>query len=85
MKKARIEINPKIMVGKPVIAGTRIPVYLVLELLADGVGPEEIIKQYYPKLTEADIQAALRYGAKVVEHEEIVFVERKEKPREAHL
>lgn len=85
MKRGRIEINPKVMVGKPVIAGTRIPVYLVLDLLADGVREEEIIDRYYPQLTKQDILEALRYGAKTVEGEEIVFVEKKEKPREALL
>lgn len=85
MKKGRIEINPKIMVGKPVIAGTRIPVYLILDLLADGVTPEEIMERYYPQVTKKDIQAALRYGAKAVEQEEIIFVEKKTTPREAIL
>lgn len=85
MKKGHIEINPKVMVGKPVIAGTRIPVHLVLDLLADGVTPEEIIKDYYSQITKQDIQAALRYGAKAVEQEEIVFVQKREKPREALL
>jgi len=86
MKKARgIEINPKIMFGKPVIAGTRIPVYLILDLLADGVTEDEIIKDYYPHLTESDIRAALRYGAKVIQNEEIKFLEKPEKPRHATL
>ena len=85
MKKGRIEINPKVMVGKPVIAGTRIPVYLILDLLADGIEPNEIMEKYYPQLDKEDIRAALRYGAKVVENEEIVFVEKKQIPREALL
>lgn len=88
MKKritGKIVVDPNVMVGKPVIAGTRIPVYLVLDLLADGLEPKEIIKNYYPQLTLKDIQAAIKYGAKVVENEEIVFVENKKAPREAIL
>lgn len=85
MKSGRVEINPKVMAGKPVITGTRIPVYLILDLLADGVTTEEIIKTYYPQLAKEDIRAAIRYGAKIVESEEIVFVEKKDKRREALL
>ena len=48
MKKVKgIEINPEIMFGKPVIAGTRIPVYLILDLLAEGITKEEIIKKMH--------------------------------------
>lgn len=52
-----IEVNPKIMAGKPVIKGTRIPVYLVLDLLAAGYGTKEIIREY-PQLKARDIMAA---------------------------
>ena len=48
----RIEVNPKILCGKPVIKGTRIPVYLILELLSAGYDFKRIIKAY-PTLTEA--------------------------------
>ncbi|KKP91871.1 MAG: hypothetical protein UR98_C0038G0005 [Parcubacteria group bacterium GW2011_GWA1_36_12] len=86
MKKVKgIEINPEIMFGKPVIAGTRIPVYLILDLLADGITKEEIIEDYYPSLTEKDIRSALKYGAKVIRNEEIKFVEKPEKSRIASL
>ena len=86
MKKIKgIEINPKIMFGKPVIAGTRIPVYLILDLLADGITRKEIIQDYYPSLTEEDVNAALKYGAKVIRNEEIKFVEKPEKSRIASL
>jgi len=49
MKQAfldRIEINPKVMVGKPVIKGTRIPVELILKMLSQGISTEEILKEY---------------------------------------
>ncbi|MGD0405700.1 MAG: DUF433 domain-containing protein [Candidatus Bathyarchaeia archaeon] len=54
----RIEVNPKILGGKPVIKGTRIPVYLILELLSAGYDFKRIITAY-PTLTEEDIIAAV--------------------------
>ncbi|WP_091461098.1 DUF433 domain-containing protein [Acetomicrobium thermoterrenum] len=54
--------GPKICFGKPVIEGTRIPIHLVLELLGDGVTPDEIIKNYYPCLTKEDILACIRFA-----------------------
>lgn len=57
----RITIDPKIMVGKPVISGTRIPVDLIIKKLAQGETKEEIL-QDYPHLTGEDIQAALWYS-----------------------
>jgi uncharacterized protein (DUF433 family) len=65
-----IEINPKILVGKPVIRGTRIPVELIFKLIAQGWKNEEITKEY-PVLKEEDIRAALLYAEKVLEEEEI--------------
>ncbi|MBZ1345501.1 MAG: DUF433 domain-containing protein [Candidatus Nealsonbacteria bacterium] len=56
----RIVVNPKIMAGKPIIKGTRIPVYLILNLLAAGYNFERIIKAY-PQLVKEDIKAALEY------------------------
>ena len=47
----RIEINPKIMVGKPVIKGTRVPVYLIVKLVAQGLDYQTILKDY-PQLTK---------------------------------
>lgn len=56
MPAARIVTDPKIMLGKPVFAGTRIPVELVLEKLAAGESVEQIVAAH-PRLTEADIRA----------------------------
>ncbi|MEX0617149.1 MAG: DUF433 domain-containing protein [Candidatus Woykebacteria bacterium] len=80
----KIIVNHEIMVGKPVIAGTRIPVYMIIDLLATGVTTEEILRDYYPNLTEKDINACLRYSAKALEHEYIEFID-KEKVHEADL
>ena len=65
----RIEVNPKILGGKPVIKGTRIPVYLILELLSAGYDFKRIIKAY-PTLTEEDVKAAVDYAAQIVKNEE---------------
>ncbi len=66
----RIDINPDILMGKPVIAGTRIPVYLILNLLASGYDQARII-QAYPGLTPQDIQAALWYAEQRMRYEEV--------------
>ena len=66
----RIEINPKVMVGKPVIQGTRIPVELIVRLLGEGLSEAEVLRQY-PRLQEQDIRAALTYAASVLAHEEV--------------
>jgi uncharacterized protein (DUF433 family) len=68
----RIEINPEIMVGKPVIRGTRIPVELVLRKLGAGMTPEEILADH-PKLTLDDIRAAQSFAADYIADEEIVY------------
>jgi len=65
----RIEVNPKILGGKPVIKGTRIPVYLVLELLSAGYDFNRIVEAY-PTLKEEDVKAAVEYAAKIVKNEE---------------
>jgi len=71
----RIEINPDIMLGKPVIRGTRIPVELVLRKLAEGASQDELIDAY-PSLTPEDIKAALAYAARTIAHEEIHPIDR---------
>ena len=64
----RIEVDPQVMHGKPVIAGTRIPVYVVLNLLAGGLSPEQVLQEY-PDLTLEDVQACLAYAACLAEEE----------------
>ncbi|MEK6572539.1 MAG: DUF433 domain-containing protein, partial [Bacteroidota bacterium] len=63
MNQERIAVDPKVCFGKPIIRGTRIPVYMVLELIEQGLNPEDIIKQCYPDLTLEDIKACLHYAA----------------------
>ena len=65
----RIEINPKIMMGKPVIRGTRIPVELILRKLGEGATEAELLDAY-PKLTREDLRAAMLFAADTVAHEE---------------
>jgi uncharacterized protein (DUF433 family) len=57
----RIEFNPRVCGGRPVIKGTRIPVEVILGQLADGESWDALLKGY-PELTRADIQAALRFA-----------------------
>jgi len=66
----RIVIDPKIMVGKPVIKGTRIPVEMILKKLAQNINFDEILRDY-PKITKEDIQAAILYAESLVEDTEI--------------
>ena len=76
MKKLldRITVDPRVMAGKPVIRGTRITVELILELLAAGMKPEEIVEDY--KISLEDLRAALLYAAKVLGREEVLIVPR---------
>jgi uncharacterized protein (DUF433 family) len=69
----RIEINPKVMMGKPVIRGTRITVELILRKLSEGASFKELLEAY-PRLTREDIQAAVGYAADTVAHEETVLL-----------
>jgi len=66
----RIEINPKILLGKPIIRGTRIPVELIVKLVAQGWKDRDIIKEY-PILKKEDIRTALIYAEKLIEGEEV--------------
>jgi uncharacterized protein (DUF433 family) len=59
MTTDRIEMNPNVMMGKPVITGTRVTVELILRKLADGATDDELIDAY-PRLTTADIRAIRR-------------------------
>ena len=62
----RITLNPKVMVGKPIVKGTRLTVEYILGLLAHGATPAEILQEY-EGLTEEDIQACLIFAAKSLE------------------
>jgi uncharacterized protein (DUF433 family) len=73
MTTERIEINPEIMRGKPVIRGTRITVELVLRKLAEGASQTDLLEDY-PHLTVEDIRAAVAYGAASVAHEEVTLL-----------
>lgn len=73
MKTERIEIDPAIMMGKPVIRGTRITVELILRKLAEGASEDQLL-QDYPHITRADIRAAVAYAAASVAHEEVVLL-----------
>lgn len=66
----RIEVNPKVMFGKPVIRGTRIPVDMLLRKLGDGLGFDEILAEH-PRLRREDLLAVLAYAADVIANEEI--------------
>ena len=72
MTTERIEINPAVMLGKPVIRGTRIPVELILRKLSEGMTEAELLEAY-PRLTSADIRAALAYAADTLAHETILL------------
>lgn len=64
-KLTRIQINPKICLGQPVIRGTRITVSVILKLLANGRSIEDIIEDY-PELEVGDVQEAMKYAAWMV-------------------
>ncbi len=66
----RITIDPRVMVGKPVIKGTRITVELILRLLTQGQTVDEIANAY-PHLKKEDIYAALEYATEIIEEEKI--------------
>ncbi len=68
----RIEINPNVMLGKPVIRGTRIPVELILRKLSEGAAESDLLDAY-PRLTRKDVQAALAYAADSLAHETILL------------
>jgi uncharacterized protein (DUF433 family) len=62
----RITVEPGVMLGQPVITGTRLPVYVIVQALAAGDTADELLEAY-PFLTVDDIHAALRYAANLVE------------------
>ena len=68
----RIEVNPAVMLGKPVIRGTRIPVELIIRKLSEGATEDDLLDAY-PRLDRGDIQAALLYAADALSHETILL------------
>jgi len=72
MARERIEINPQIMGGKPVIRGTRIPVELVLRKLGAGISVDAILADH-PRLTAEDVRAAQAFAADYLADEELVY------------
>lgn len=71
MGKGKIVSSPQILAGKPRIAGTRISVEFLLELLSSGMDIGEILKEY-PHLTRKDIQAAVAYANRVIKNEQVL-------------
>jgi uncharacterized protein (DUF433 family) len=69
--KDRIEVDPNIHFGKPCVAGTRIPVVNVLELVGEGLTFDEIVRDYYPDLQIEDVKACVEYAINVVASEDI--------------
>lgn len=74
MAHERIEMNPKIMFGKPVIRGTRVSVELILRKLAGGMSIADILKDH-PHLTPDDVYAAVAFAADYMAQEQIVFAD----------
>ncbi len=72
--KERIRIDPNILVGKPVVKGTRLAVEFIVDLLAQGWSHEEILRNY-PGLTTEDINACLHYASEVLHAEKVYPLE----------
>ena len=78
----RITVDPKILVGKPLVRGTRVPVELVLKHLAENLDVDDVI-QAFPRLTIEDIRACVAYAQALVEGEDVVPLAPGRKPRRA--
>ncbi len=70
-KKGRITIDPNVHFGKPCIAGTRITVQDVLELVQEGITFSDIVEKYYPDIDIEDVRACVRYAVDIVRAEEV--------------
>ena len=71
--KDHIEVNPAVLVGKPIIKGTRISVELILDRVADGWTTEDVLAAY-PHINRADVLAALSFASEVFKEETFVAV-----------
>lgn len=67
----RIAVAPHIHFGKPCVAGTRIPVQSVLELIREGVSIEGVRRDYYPDLSTEDVRACVQYAINLISLEDI--------------
>ena len=70
----RIVSTPEILGGKPCIAGTRIAVYMVLELVEAGVSFDEICTKFYPQISTDDIKACIAYARQIIQNEDVHLV-----------
>ncbi|HEC13403.1 MAG TPA: DUF433 domain-containing protein [Acidiferrobacteraceae bacterium] len=77
----RIEINPKVMLGKPVIRGTRITVELILRKMSEGATKADLLDAY-PGLKPEDTNAAIAFAADTLAHEETILLEPRDKTAE---
>ena len=69
--EARIAVDTRVHFGKPCVAGTRIPVRNVLELVREGISFAKIVEDYYPDLEEDDIRACVQYAMDVLSAEDV--------------
>ena len=74
MSGDRIEINANVMLGKPVIRGTRVTVELLLRKLSEGAAEDDLLDAY-PRITREDVRAAVRFAADTVANDETIFVQ----------
>ena len=74
MRTHRIEVNPNIMLGKPIVRRSRIPVELVLRKLGEGATVDDL-RDAYPRLKTDDVYACITYAADTVAHEETLTTE----------
>lgn len=72
MQSSRIEIRSDVMIGKPVIRGTRVPVELIIRKLSEGASEDDLLDAY-PRITREDIKAALRFAADTIASEKILI------------
>ena len=72
--KTRIVVDPKILLGKPVVKGTRLAVEFIVDLLSQGWTEAEILRNY-PGLEPADIRACLRYASEVLHAEKVYAIQ----------
>ncbi len=70
----RITVDPEICHGKPIIKGTRIMVWQLLDLIEDGLTFDEIINNYFPQISKQDIKECIEYANCLVKNEEVYFV-----------